>query len=193
MWEEFGSLAGAHYLHAQFPVRREPTGGTSHPRRPLGWRGSFWLSDNDNIVVGQLRKRRWTHLWIGKRHYQQVYESPMQSESTILVQADTDEVVAETSGHHSYQENTTVLALRRGPTVSYPVLGAGIDDCVMVAQDSEAHALAYFRMIREQVGRSCEIVVPPGLLGGDDLVLVLLLGGTIFRKYFQRPGGGVAV
>jgi hypothetical protein len=181
-WEEFGSLVGDRYVYGIFPAKREPTGGRGGTRRPRGWRGSFWLSDSDSVVLGQVRQRWNTHLWIGERQFRQGRESGN------LVQIETDEVVAEISGRHYIGEATTVLALRGGPTVAYPVWGTAKNGSVMVAEDSAGHSLAYFRWIRETLGWSGEIVVPPASLGGDDLALILLYGGSLFPGYFKKPG-----
>jgi hypothetical protein len=101
---------------------------------------------------------------------------------------DSGQEVVAVAGRHFDRKASTVLTLADGTAVSLPVWGSRRSKAVMVAQDQGATTLASFRLTGTRRAAVCEIVVPPTSLQGDDLLIVLALGGCLLRTYFVKPG-----
>ena len=117
------------------------------------------------------------------------FDFAAQSGGTIFDLA-ADEPVVTITGMHFNRSAGTQFELRDGTVVTFPVVSTYRPQAVMMAQDATGRVLAHFRLVRRDVRQICEIVVPPGSLSGDDLLIVLGFGGSMIRQYFDTPGGG---
>ncbi len=193
LWGAFETLPGVRY-HFDFrhfggsPLRQSDRAEASE-RRPYGWGGSGRLRDVQGAVLAEMRIRHHGHLWVGSRYFQ-VSHRGERGEPAVIVAMETDEVVADVTGVHFNRKATTELAFADGRVVSFPVSGTRKSEAVMVAEQTPAQPIAHLRLVRAGLGRTCQIVVSPHSLSGDDLALLLLFGGWIFRNYFLRPTGG---
>lgn len=156
----------------------------------------FVLTDDDGAVIASLKipnlqNKQLLTIGTTPRYELRAVPSPGQKARDAIIDVESGRVWCRVTGRHYDHRATTRLTRPDGSWIHYPVFGRRQARTVMIAEDQDGAALAYFRKVRrDSLRRTVEIVAAGGRLEGEDLVVMLAVGGAALYRYFEHPSGG---